>query len=204
VKVRGTAAHVAEKYLSLARDAQAAGDIISAENYLQHAEHYARIVMAAQAQMQQQPQYRDAADEYDDDRPMNGRRDRFDFNGDNRFGDEEGDDRFEPGMTAERGEFRPRRPHYGDRDRQGGPYQPAPFREQPEAATEEPTGAIEEERAAVTEDEANPVHAERGGDAAGRPRRRRPPRGRAGNGTEENGEPGDTTDGAAALAAFPD
>lgn len=50
VKIRGTAMHIAEKYASLARDAMAAGDIVAAENYLQHAEHYNRIIMAAQAQ----------------------------------------------------------------------------------------------------------------------------------------------------------
>ncbi len=50
VKIRGTAAHIAEKYMSLARDALASGDTVTAENYLQHAEHYNRIIMAAQAQ----------------------------------------------------------------------------------------------------------------------------------------------------------
>jgi hypothetical protein len=50
VKIRGTAAHIAEKYMSLARDALASGDLVSAESYLQHAEHYNRIIMAAQAQ----------------------------------------------------------------------------------------------------------------------------------------------------------
>jgi hypothetical protein len=51
VKIRGTAAHVAEKYMSLARDALASGDLVSAESYFQHAEHYNRIIMAAQAQL---------------------------------------------------------------------------------------------------------------------------------------------------------
>ncbi len=51
VKIRGTAAHIAEKYGALARDAAASGDSITAENYLQHAEHYNRIIMAAQAQL---------------------------------------------------------------------------------------------------------------------------------------------------------
>lgn len=54
VKVRGTAQHVAEKYLQLARDAQASGDPVAAENYFQHAEHYYRILLAAQEQMAQQ------------------------------------------------------------------------------------------------------------------------------------------------------
>ncbi|MEC9344055.1 MAG: DUF4167 domain-containing protein [Pseudomonadota bacterium] len=50
VKIRGTAAHVAEKYTTLARDALSMGDNVMAENYLQHAEHYNRIVAAAAAQ----------------------------------------------------------------------------------------------------------------------------------------------------------
>ena len=51
VKIRGTPAHIAEKYLTLARDAQSGGDPVLAENYLQHAEHYTRIIMAYREQM---------------------------------------------------------------------------------------------------------------------------------------------------------
>jgi hypothetical protein len=54
VKIRGTASHIYEKYLQLARDANGAGDRVMAENYLQHAEHYYRIVAATQAQLAQQ------------------------------------------------------------------------------------------------------------------------------------------------------
>lgn len=53
VKIRGTALHVAEKYQQLARDAQASGDRVTSENYYQHAEHYQRIVAAAQPQSTQ-------------------------------------------------------------------------------------------------------------------------------------------------------
>jgi len=56
VKIRGSAANVCEKYLQLARDANASGDRVTAENYLQHAEHYYRIMAAQQAQMQQYQQ----------------------------------------------------------------------------------------------------------------------------------------------------
>jgi hypothetical protein len=52
VKIRGTASHIAEKYTALARDAQVAGDSVAGESYLQHAEHYNRIIMANQAQQQ--------------------------------------------------------------------------------------------------------------------------------------------------------
>ncbi len=48
VKIRGTAAQIAEKYMTLARDASSSGDTVMSENYFQHAEHYNRIIMAAQ------------------------------------------------------------------------------------------------------------------------------------------------------------
>lgn len=51
-KIRGTAQHIYEKYQSLARDATSAGDRILSENYMQHAEHYLRIINAIQEQMQ--------------------------------------------------------------------------------------------------------------------------------------------------------
>jgi hypothetical protein len=56
VKIRGTAHHIGEKYLQLARDAQSSGDPVMAESYLQHAEHYFRLIAAAQ-QAQQQASY---------------------------------------------------------------------------------------------------------------------------------------------------
>jgi hypothetical protein len=46
VKVRGTATNIFERYCQLARDANSAGDRVAAENYLQHAEHYYRIMLA--------------------------------------------------------------------------------------------------------------------------------------------------------------
>lgn len=75
VKIRGTAQHVGEKYLQLARDAQTSGDPVAAESYLQHAEHYFRIIAAAQqAQYQAQtggvrPEA-EADDGEDDDDPI--------------------------------------------------------------------------------------------------------------------------------------
>jgi hypothetical protein len=53
IKIRGSASHVYEKYLQLARDANSGGDRVMAENYLQHAEHYFRIIAAQQAQQAQ-------------------------------------------------------------------------------------------------------------------------------------------------------
>jgi hypothetical protein len=63
IKIRGTASHVAEKYVQLARDARSSGDPVAAENYYQHAEHYFRLIAAAQEQFRQnQPQPRIDAD----------------------------------------------------------------------------------------------------------------------------------------------
>jgi Domain of unknown function (DUF4167) len=50
VRIRGTALHVAESYLQLSCDANTASNPVAAENYLQHAEHYFRLMAAAQAE----------------------------------------------------------------------------------------------------------------------------------------------------------
>ncbi len=207
VKVRGTAAHVAEKYLSLARDAQAAGDIISAENYLQHAEHYSRIVMAAQLQAQQaQPQFRDAAPgEYDDDHGANGRsRDRFDYNGNGQIGSEDEGD-YESGDVQGGRDFRPR---HVAADREGRGNRSSYDEDQGPAEDNGGEGVSEGAPAQAhsdTSDSDSPAA------PVSRPRRRRskPPSDNGGEGggngpgaDEGNGDA--TQDGAAALAAFPD
>ena len=46
VKIRGNAYQVFERYVALAREAQASGDRVAAENLYQHAEHYFRIMNA--------------------------------------------------------------------------------------------------------------------------------------------------------------
>ncbi|HBK93000.1 MAG TPA: DUF4167 domain-containing protein [Parvularcula sp.] len=48
VRIRGTAQQIYDKYLALARDAQSSGDRVKAENYLQHAEHYFRVLRSVQ------------------------------------------------------------------------------------------------------------------------------------------------------------
>ena len=50
LKVRGSAQHIFEKYQQLARDATGAGDRVLLENYLQHAEHYYRLIRTLQPQ----------------------------------------------------------------------------------------------------------------------------------------------------------
>jgi hypothetical protein len=58
-KVRGTPQQIIDKYNLLARDAQLSGDRVAAENYLQHAEHYSRLLGEAQRQVQEQRQAQD-------------------------------------------------------------------------------------------------------------------------------------------------
>src|SRR5271156_2067721 len=83
VKIRGNAHHVAEKYLQLARDAHTGGDPVAAENYLQHAEHYFRLIAAAQAAQalaqsgQSRPPGEGEGDELDDDGDFGALSDRF-------------------------------------------------------------------------------------------------------------------------------
>lgn len=55
VKVRGPAAVIYERYLQLARDAAGSGDRVLSENYLQHADHYFRLVRAMQPAVPAQP-----------------------------------------------------------------------------------------------------------------------------------------------------
>ncbi len=122
VKIRGTAQHIAEKYMTLARDAQSSGDRVMAENYLQHAEHYNRIIASAQAQMQERVQR--------DDRDYNDR-DTLDVDTEN-DNDAEGDDQ---DVILDRsthhaqpdGQPRSQRPQHQQRSHQQRPqHQPRP------------------------------------------------------------------------------
>ena len=112
IKIRGTASHVAEKYVQLARDARSSGDPVAAENYYQHAEHYFRLIAAAQEQFRQnQPQPRTenemASEDGDDDSES--------FSN---FGQEPG---FVPAQPQP---FVPRDNNQRDHQREGQPYQP--------------------------------------------------------------------------------
>lgn len=49
MKVRGNARQVADRYQALARDALSSGDRVSAEGFLQYAEHYQRMQAALAA-----------------------------------------------------------------------------------------------------------------------------------------------------------
>ena len=141
VKVRGTAQNIAEKYLQLGRDAQATGDHVQAESYFQHAEHYFRLIAAAQEQFRlQNPGYRGfdqtegEGDEGDDEQPSSfgPQVEPRGFASQPNVGDEEtrGDD--QPRDFVPR-EGRGPRPPFRDRDQQRGfqPREQRDHREQP-------------------------------------------------------------------------
>ena len=50
-RVRGTPQQIIDKYQSLASDAMLSGDRIAHENFLQHSEHYSRLLVNAQREM---------------------------------------------------------------------------------------------------------------------------------------------------------
>ena len=50
-KVRGTPQQIIEKYSQLHRDAQLSNDLVAAENFQQHAEHYSRLLIEAQKEI---------------------------------------------------------------------------------------------------------------------------------------------------------
>lgn len=67
-RIRGNAQQLLEKYKSLARDATSAGDRILAEYYMQHADHYHRVLSEFRSRYEDnRPRERDDRDERDHD-----------------------------------------------------------------------------------------------------------------------------------------
>jgi hypothetical protein len=64
---RGNAAQLLEKYKSMARDAQLAGDRVQTEYYLQFADHYFRVLSENRARFEEQNPRRQRDDEDEDE-----------------------------------------------------------------------------------------------------------------------------------------
>lgn len=186
VKIRGNPAHIAEKYMQLARDAQTSGDPISAENYFQHAEHYFRLIAAAQEQFRQNNPHLPRQET-----EVTGARDEA-------FDDTDGDDDTQPQANAA-----PAEAPYGTGEQ---PYlprdaQPFPHRDQPQpvARSAESNGDIDRLPSFITGGQGSPQPAQGNGqnghDAQGerfplhrRRRRHRGPRHEGGAGAEGRGD----------------
>jgi hypothetical protein len=82
VRVRGNAHQLLEKYKQLARDASMQGDRVSAEYYMQYADHYYRVLNEFRARQEEQQAQRQQYQQRRDDR---------DGDGDD-YGDDDGDD----------------------------------------------------------------------------------------------------------------
>lgn len=76
VRIRGNAMQITEKYVTLARDAQGAGDRVLAESYLQHAEHYQRLLNELTEEQnrhqQQQNQHQNSGNNHNGQSQQNG------------------------------------------------------------------------------------------------------------------------------------
>jgi hypothetical protein len=64
---RGNAAQLLEKYKSMARDSQLAGDRVQTEYYLQFADHYYRVLGENRSRFEEQAPRRSRDDEMDED-----------------------------------------------------------------------------------------------------------------------------------------
>jgi uncharacterized protein DUF4167 len=64
---RGNAAQLLEKYKSMARDAQLAGDRVQTEHYLQFADHYFRVLSESRSRFEDQNPRRQRDDDSEDD-----------------------------------------------------------------------------------------------------------------------------------------
>lgn len=64
---RGNAAQLLEKYKSMARDSQLAGDRVQTEYYLQFADHYFRVLSESRARFEEQNPRRQRDDDNDDE-----------------------------------------------------------------------------------------------------------------------------------------
>ena len=102
---RGNAAQLLEKYKSMARDSQLAGDRVQSEYYLQFADHYFRVLSESRARFEEQHPRRQRDDDLDEDE------------GDDEMMDASGDDNVEAEVENEARPERQRRERSDRNDR---------------------------------------------------------------------------------------
>ncbi|HWU93901.1 MAG TPA: DUF4167 domain-containing protein [Sphingomicrobium sp.] len=105
---RGNAAQLLEKYKSMARDAQLAGDRVQTEYYLQYADHYFRVLSESRSRFEDQNPRRQRDDDLDDE---DGDEEMLDASDDQ-------DDRSERGDRQERNDRQDRGERQASNDRQ--------------------------------------------------------------------------------------
>jgi hypothetical protein len=120
---RGNAAQLLEKYKSMARDSQLAGDRVQTEYYLQFADHYFRVLSESRAR-------------FEDQRPQRG----------HDLDDDEGDEDYEGADTEASAEERQERPERNDRPERNERQDRAP---RPKSREREPRRFNRDERSAA-------------------------------------------------------
>lgn len=196
VRVRGNAHQLLEKYKVLARDAHQAGDRVAAEYYLQHADHYFRVLNDSRIRQEEMRARRGVFDQFEDDAGGN------DADGDDRDDGDEGETQERPRDRQDRQE-RSERPERNDRQ---DPRDRQERRPRYEDRAERPARVERPERT----DRPEPVERQAADADGERPRRwqeRRPERARDDNedrGNRLNGDSAESrlSDGEAALVAF--
>ena len=112
---RGNAAQLLEKYKSMARDSQLAGDRVQSEYYLQFADHYFRVLSENRARFEDQRRQRgDEGDEDDGDEEMI---DASSDDGSAEFVEEQPRRERQPRNRQDRGERSDRAPRYSREER---------------------------------------------------------------------------------------
>ena len=110
---RGNAAQLLEKYKSMARDAQLAGDRVQTEYYLQFADHYFRVLSETRARFEEQNPRRGRDDDDQDDEDDNEEIDGMDADSSDEQSDR--DARQDQPERQERSQRRNRQPRRDDR-----------------------------------------------------------------------------------------
>ena len=121
---RGNAAQLLEKYKSMARDSQLAGDRVQTEYYLQFADHYFRVLEEGRSRFEDQQQSQQSRRNRDDDDYDND--DEMSADGDGGEDDVEVEPRQQPQRRerAERTERPPQRERLDGNDRAERPERP--------------------------------------------------------------------------------
>ncbi|MEO7814836.1 MAG: DUF4167 domain-containing protein [Sphingomicrobium sp.] len=127
---RGNAAQLLEKYKSMARDSQLAGDRVQTEYYLQFADHYFRMLGESRPRVDEQQRRERSDDNYSDDDSddrMDG-----DIDGDNENDGDSDDDQPRQQQQRPRSDEQQQRP----RDEQPQRSRPRPANDRPEPRRE--------------------------------------------------------------------
>ena len=135
---RGNAAQLLEKYKSMARDAQLAGDRVQTEYFLQFADHYFRVLDDGRARFDEQRRTRgddDNGDDGDEDDRLDGD---SSIDGDD---DGDGDEQSQPQQQPRR-QARPASDRPNDRSNERQPDRQA---ERPAARRDRPNGRVRDD-----------------------------------------------------------